>query len=624
MRRTPCTTSRSAPTCFRLVSVAAALCLVAATMATNSAATAAPRPGSSGSGENGPVGNGPGVTVTGSARSGREARPVAQRTTASQLTAVNAPCVDAVFIGARGSGQSIDDTDGFGPQVGGARDLYTGGVTDGHRIRYWPVIYPAYDTDLLFTGHVHQYFVGLDQGVDNVAALLKARAKTCPQEHYVLAGYSQGAMVIHRVLWEIASGRIPLPMERIDGVIEIADGDRQAGQGGHRLGTAPDGSGVSLLDTKLSGVRYEARRRAVPASLASRFYSICDFEDIVCDPLDAGVSIAGGVAYAAVHLRKGVRIHTHHYLPGNDGAAAVAAAASATAAMTSARAAVPALQINADLPPGLVDHPYVGQFTATGGAAPYTFWSNQLPSGFTLTADGQLTGSFATPPPVTFKVRVADANGQLLWQTVTIQNDDYVVGDCGIWAGVGQTLTITAGDSVSWGYNGSGPISAPGLSSYHGTIYYGDGTSEPIAAGEGPYTHTYNVPGTYPARVVADGVVASNGHQCHDDESYPIAVNPPPPPPSWAETTGGVTHTWTNYTNAGGTEGPTIAAYQTVQIACKVQGWVAPDGNNWWYRIASPPWNGTFYASADAFYNNGSTSGSLHGTPFVDNAVANC
>ena len=56
----------------------------------------------------------------------------------------------------------------------------------------------------------------------------------------------------------------------------------------------------------------------------------------------------------------------------------------------------------------------------------------------------------------------------------------------------------------------------------------------------------------------------------------------------------------------------------------KVQGFAVADGDTWWYRIASSPWNGAYYASADAFYNNGRTSGSLHGTPFVDNAVPNC
>jgi hypothetical protein len=106
------------------------------------------------------------------------------------------------------------------------------------------------------------------------------------------------------------------------------------------------------------------------------------------------------------------------------------------------------------------------------------------------------------------------------------------------------------------------------------------------------------------------------------------ASEPPPPPPppasTWSETVGGVTHTWTNYTNAGGTQGPSIQTGQTVQVACKVQGFRVAEGYTWWYRIASSPWNSVYYASADAFYNNGSTSGSLIGTPFVDPAVASC
>jgi hypothetical protein len=91
-----------------------------------------------------------------------------------------------------------------------------------------------------------------------------------------------------------------------------------------------------------------------------------------------------------------------------------------------------------------------------------------------------------------------------------------------------------------------------------------------------------------------------------------------------AETSGGVVHTWTDYANAGGIEGPQIPSNDTVQIACKVSGFTVADGNTWWYRIASSPWNNTYYASADAFYNNGATSGSLLGTPFVDPNVPNC
>jgi hypothetical protein len=94
--------------------------------------------------------------------------------------------------------------------------------------------------------------------------------------------------------------------------------------------------------------------------------------------------------------------------------------------------------------------------------------------------------------------------------------------------------------------------------------------------------------------------------------------------PTYAETTGGVAHTWTDSADAGGTAGPQIASHQTVQIACWVTGFKVADGNTYWYEIASSPWNNAYYVSADAFYNNGQTSGPLKGTPFVDPAVPEC
>jgi Cutinase len=96
------------------------------------------------------------------------------------------------------------------------------------------------------------------------------------------------------------------------------------------------------------------------------------------------------------------------------------------------------------------------------------------------------------------------------------------------------------------------------------------------------------------------------------------------PAGSVAETAGGTVNTWSNYTNAGGAEGAQILRGATVGVSCKLQGLAVPDGNTWWYLVASSPWSGQFYASADAFYNNGQTSGSLAGTAFVDSAVPDC
>ena len=97
-----------------------------------------------------------------------------------------------------------------------------------------------------------------------------------------------------------------------------------------------------------------------------------------------------------------------------------------------------------------------------------------------------------------------------------------------------------------------------------------------------------------------------------------------PSPTGLNENAGGVSHTWTDYLNAGGAQGPSIAANATVQVACKVTGFAVPDGNTWWYELASSPWNDSYFVSADAFYNDGATSGSLIGTPYVDPAVQTC
>jgi hypothetical protein len=104
----------------------------------------------------------------------------------------------------------------------------------------------------------------------------------------------------------------------------------------------------------------------------------------------------------------------------------------------------------------------------------------------------------------------------------------------------------------------------------------------------------------------------------------PPATGTPEPITTYPETTGGSTNTWTNYTNAGGTHGETIPANTTVQITCRLPGLQVDDGNTWWYRIATSPWNNAYHASADAFYNNGQTTGSLHGTPFFDPVVPTC
>lgn len=157
----------------------------------------------------------------------------------------------------------------------------------------------------------------------------------------------------------------------------------------------------------------------------------------------------------------------------------------------------------------------------------------------------------------------------------------------------------------------------------------GGGNTEPTAIppGAAPTSPT-NLPtvGPNPPRATATSTPTAEPPTATPTPTpRPPTPTPTPQPPStWSETAGGLAHTWTNYQNAGGNQGPSVAQFQTIQIACRVQGFVVADGNPWWYRIAQTPWNNAYYVSADAFYNNGATSGPLKGTPFVDSAVRMC
>jgi len=176
-----------------------------------------------------------------------------------------------------------------------------------------------------------------------------------------------------------------------------------------------------------------------------------------------------------------------------------------------------------------------------------------------------------------------------------------------------------SGTTINWSW---GPPSNDGgrpISSYQISL---DGSL--VATGtQTTYSGTYGNSETHTLSVVAVNSAGAASNAGSASETT-VAATQPPPSNTYSETVGGPTNTWTNYSDAGGTQGPSISTGQTVQITCKVTGFKVADGNSWWYRIASSPWSNSYYASADAFYNDGATSGSLSGTPFDDPAVPNC
>jgi surface antigen len=200
--------------------------------------------------------------------------------------------------------------------------------------------------------------------------------------------------------------------------------------------------------------------------------------------------------------------------------------------------------------------------------------------------------------------------------------------DAGTYGHVAYVVSVGGGDvtveEYNEHYNGTYDKRTVAAGAFTGYIHFKDQPAEYAAPAPPPSTSP-TLQGSSPVLQGGSGSPLQPApSEPGSGTGTPAPPAPPPPPPTYAETVGGVTDTWTNYTNAGGTEGPSIPSGETVQIACKIVGFAVADGNTWWYRIASGPWNEAFYASADAFYNDGRTSGSLVNTPFVDGAVPNC
>lgn len=236
----------------------------------------------------------------------------------------------------------------------------------------------------------------------------------------------------------------------------------------------------------------------------------------------------------------------------------------------------------------------------------------------TTTTSSTTTTTTTTSTPASTTAGYSETTG-----SVTNTWTDYATGGGSQGATIPANTTVqvackVAGLAVSDGNTNWYRIaSSPWDSSYYASAdaFYNNGTTS------GPLTNTPFVDPNVPP---CPGTTTTSTSTTTTTTTTSTTTTPPAPPPTYAETVGSVAHTWTNYSDAGGTEGPSIASNETVQIACKVAGFKVSDGDTWWYEIASSPWDNAYYVSADAFYNNGQTSGSLIGTPFVDPAVPNC
>lgn len=199
-------------------------------------------------------------------------------------TAAAAPgCADFHWMGAAGSGQrdgaGLTTNGGMGAAVYQSyQQLQSELAANGQTITAEAVVYPAAPVPV--DGGVGGWMNFMDSvkaGTSATAKQLKAFTAKCPDTQVVLAGYSQGAMVIHRNLENLADA------PNVAAALLIADGDRlpvdTTFNMGSTAGVPNAGKGVAQEHSFLAS----APTSKLPAAIGSRTVSVCDIGDPVCD-----------------------------------------------------------------------------------------------------------------------------------------------------------------------------------------------------------------------------------------------------------------------------------------------------------------------------------------------------
>ena len=293
------------------------------------------------------------------------------------------PCRDVLFVGVRGSGQTSSDGPlGMGDEVGGVFNEYTTWL-HGRTIEYLSVDYTAAPVTLSTPLDIPGYLDSVEVGEKLVATNLTVRHENCPNERFVLVGYSQGALAIDLALREMDRQSDLGALSSIDAAFLIANPLRLPKDGRvNHLGTAQDRKSKGGIGQKAYPYK------DTPRTYASKVYDFCDKGDVVCD----------WGKYPESLLESVVEVHTSHYKTLTFAAEAAKVISRQSIAFPVAVAdalSLPAertLTLNGDL-----GTDFTHQLELTDdSSAPY-YWSvaegSSLPAGVYLTRDGMLSGT---------------------------------------------------------------------------------------------------------------------------------------------------------------------------------------------------------------------------------------
>ncbi len=182
-------------------------------------------------------------------------------------------CGDVRFIGVKGSGE----TDDYGREMAALSGEVGRALPSWVEFKSTPVNYPAYGTDLLWSGGIDTYADGIEQGDQALRDLLADVEDECPQELEILAGYSSGAMIVHDILDEFAFD--DWATSHVIGVHLLADPRRSPGDPTTRGGANSTSRGIAAIGEWVSLLHGTSD---IPAVFAPVTRSWCAAKDPIC------------------------------------------------------------------------------------------------------------------------------------------------------------------------------------------------------------------------------------------------------------------------------------------------------------------------------------------------------
>lgn len=156
-------------------------------------------------------------------------------------------------------------------------------------VKVWTLPYTAEFKNIQSMGEM-SYDASREEGTDTLLQEMEQTHSECPQTPFILAGFSQGAVIMGDVASEIGNGRASIPAGNIAGVTLIADGRREPAFG-QVVGNPVAGVGAEIalhpVNALIQPIVPQATMRGSRAGgfgeLDGRVNEICAPDDSICD-----------------------------------------------------------------------------------------------------------------------------------------------------------------------------------------------------------------------------------------------------------------------------------------------------------------------------------------------------